>query len=121
MSGGDLPRVTSHLIPGTPPGSDLRIEVIEAAHSYIVRSERHGSVIAGIDFQNGPIPEKGVNGLTMESLLAICANRLDTFQRGPHACKSNELALFHIDAALQHLHGRTRERLARGVEGTMGL
>jgi hypothetical protein len=69
-------------------------------------------------FQNGPIPEAGVNGVTHEALLAIVADRLRSFQAGPYACRENALALTKIEEALHWLHHRTRARMARGVEGT---
>ena len=69
-------------------------------------------------FQNGPIPEVGVNGVTHEVLLAIVADRLRSFQGGPFACKANACALTHIEEAQHWLHQRTIERMRRGVEGT---
>lgn len=73
---------------------------------------------ATILFQNGPINEAGVNGLTHEVLLAIVADRLRSFQAGPYACKANEQALTHIEEAQHWLQSRTLERMRRGVEGT---
>lgn len=69
-------------------------------------------------FQNGTIPEMGVNGLTHEVLLAIVADRLRSFQTGPFACKANACALTHIEEAQHWLQQRTIERMRRGVEGT---
>lgn len=69
-------------------------------------------------FQNGPINEVGVNGLTQEVLLAIVADRLRSFQSGPFACKANACALTHIEEAQHWLQQRTLERMRRGVEGT---
>lgn len=69
-------------------------------------------------FQNGPIPECGVNGITQEVLLAIVADRLRSFQQGPFACKANACALTHIEEAQHWLQQRTIERMRRGVEGT---
>jgi len=69
-------------------------------------------------FQNGPIPENGVNGLTQEVLLEICADRLRSFQAGPYACRENALALTKIEEAQMWLHSRTLKRIQRGVEGT---
>ena len=69
-------------------------------------------------FQNGPIAEAGVNGVTHEALLAIVADRLRSFQKGPYSCKANACALTHIEEALQWLHSRTLERMRRNVEGT---
>lgn len=71
-----------------------------------------------IGFQNGPIKEKGVNGVTQEALLAIVTDRLRSFQAGPYACRENAIALTHIETAQMWLQKRTRDRLARGVEGT---
>lgn len=77
-----------------------------------------GLVDEVIFFQNGPIAEFGVNGLTHEVLLAIVADRLRSFQAGPYACKANACALTHIEEALHWLQQRTIERMRRGVEGT---
>lgn len=71
-----------------------------------------------IEFQNGPINEVGVNGLTHEALLAIVADRLRSFQKGPYACTANACALTHIEEAQHWLQQRTIERMRRGVEGT---
>lgn len=76
---------------------------------------QHRAVIL---FQNGPISEVGVNGLTHEALLAIVADRLRSFQKGPFSCKANACALTHIEEALHWLQQRTIERMRRGVEGT---
>lgn len=69
-------------------------------------------------FQNGPIPENGVNGITQEVLLAIIEDRLLCFQEGPFANEYNQRALDHVRAAMAELHARTKERMERGVEGT---
>lgn len=69
-------------------------------------------------FQNGPIAESGVNGITHEALLAILIDRLQSFQAGPYACRENALALTKLQEAQMWLLERTRGRMARGVEGT---
>jgi hypothetical protein len=130
--------VTDHLIDPTKVHSGLRITVMDepgsggANHRYVVgnydatsnpsldpdgidMAYPHATVIL---FQNGPIGEVGTNGITHEVLLAIVADRLKSFQAGPYACESNASALHHVEMALYHLQSRTRERLARGVEGT---
>lgn len=71
-----------------------------------------------IRFQNGPILEAGVNGISNEALLAIVEDRLLGFQSGQFACRENAVALTKIQEALMWLQKRTRDRLARGVEGT---
>jgi hypothetical protein len=74
--------------------------------------------VTRISFQNGPIAEAGVNGLTQEALLAIVADRLRSFQAGPYACPENGDALAAVEEAMACLHSRTKARMARGVEGT---
>lgn len=83
-------------------------------------TDRHGqpATHSTILFQNGPINEVGVNGVTHEALLAIVADRLRSFQQGPYACKANACALTHIEEAMHWLQQRTLERMRRGVEGT---
>ena len=70
-------------------------------------------------FQNGPIPANGVNGITVEALLAICADRLRCFQAGPFASADNGFALFNLEESMRWLQKRTLDRLNRGVEGTL--
>ena len=70
-----------------------------------------------VNFQNGPIKEAGVNGVTNEDLIAIVIDRLEGFQSGDFACKFNCDALKDLKDALLHLNGRTAERETRGVEG----
>ena len=69
-------------------------------------------------FQNGPIAEAGVNGLTHEALLAILIDRLECFQSGPYKCHENAMALASLEAAQEWLKSRTKQRVERGVEGT---
>ncbi len=69
-------------------------------------------------FQNGPIKEAGVNGITSEALIAICIDRLRSFQTGPYGCRENAIALTHFEEGLMWLQRRTVARIKRGVEGT---
>ena len=81
---------------------------------------RHGEPAkhATVLFQNGPIAEAGVNGVTHEALIAIVCDRLRSFQAGPYACRENALALTHLEDAQHWLQHRTLARMRRGVEGT---
>lgn len=72
-----------------------------------------------VKFQDGPVPEVGTNGLTLESLMGICAHRLEAFQNGSFPCKENAEALQHLQKAMDALHCRTLKRMARGVEGKL--
>ena len=71
-----------------------------------------------IQFQNGPINEVGFNGISNEALLAVLIDRMRGFQSGQFACRDNAIALTHLEEALMWLQKRTRDRMARGVEGT---
>lgn len=83
-------------------------------------TDRHGQPAehSTILFQNGPINEVGVNGVTHEALLAVVADRLRSFQSGPFACRENALALTKIEEAQHWLQQRTIRRMRAGVEGT---
>lgn len=78
------------------------------------KSSDHTTII----FQNGPIGEAGYNGGSIEALLAIVRDRLEGFQSGQYASDDNACALANVEAAMGWLQKRTRERIARGVEGT---
>jgi hypothetical protein len=106
-------RHTRVYVIGEPgPGGARRTYVIEGA------SCPEGCTVTGVlGFQDGPIQEAGVNGLHNEDLLAIVIDRLRGFQRGPFACRENELALTKCEQALMFLDARTADRVARGVEG----
>lgn len=90
-----------------------------ANHAYAIIGG--GVVPTHIRFQNGPIAEAGVNGITHEALLAILCDRMRGFQSGPYASADNAEALTHMEAAQTALQRRTKARMARGVEGTHAL
>lgn len=69
-------------------------------------------------FQNGPIQEVGFNGISNEALIAIVIDRMRGFQSGKFASRENAVALTNLEQALMWLQKRTRDRMARGVEGT---
>ncbi len=98
------------------PGAGGANHVYEVSGYSAAGSNGEGKTV--IAFQNGPINEVGVNGLTQEVLLAIVADRLRSFQAGKFACRENALALTKIEEAQHWLHSRTLARMNRGVEGT---
>lgn len=69
-------------------------------------------------FQKGPLKENACNGFTNEVLLAILIDRMQGFQAGPFASRDNAVALTNLEQAMMWLQKRTRDRMARGVEGT---
>ena len=80
--------------------------------------ELNASMCQRISFQNGPIKENDVNGVTNESLMAIVIDRLRGFQSGEFACRENAVALTKLEESLMWLKKRTQDRIVRGVEGT---
>lgn len=93
-----------------------------ACHDYSIgipaQDDHSTATMIPLRFQNGPINEVGVNGITHEALLAILIDRLQSFQKGPFAGRENAIALTHLEDAQHWLQHRTRARMARGVEGT---
>jgi hypothetical protein len=95
-----------------------------ASHQYLMYHPYeggHSEKCQQLDFQNGPIGEVGINGITNEVLLAIVIDRLEGFQSSKYACVENANALGCLDRALAELESRTKKREARGVEGTHQL
>ena len=101
-----------------------------ANHEYEISSvdpvksgNENGWMTAGmrIIFQNGPIKAVGINGIHNEDLIAIVIDRLRGFESGDFACSENATALKSLENALFELNYRTKQREARGVEGTHEL
>ena len=124
--------ITSHKVNGL--NDALQIQVLDepgaggANHKYAVYGfHTKDNPSAGgdndetrclVQFQNGPIAEAGVNGISNEALLAIVEHRLLGFQSGEFACRENAVALTKLQEALMWLQKRTTDRMRRGVEGT---
>lgn len=72
-----------------------------------------------VQWQRGPIAER-FNGATPEGGIIIRAviSRLEQFQAGPLRCQENSDAISLLNAALNCLDARTRDRYRRGVMGT---
>ncbi len=119
-------QLTDHIVSGDQ-AVQLQIEVTDepgaggANHEYLVMAPPSPTKDVNawrVSFQNGPIKESGVNGITQEALLAITIDRLRSFQSGPYSCRENAIALTHCEEALMWLQRRTVARIKRGVEGT---
>lgn len=119
-------QIRDHIVEGDSANHQVTINVMDepgqggACHQYKISWLNKAGLTENvlIEFQNGPIKEVGVNGLTGEALLAIQIDRLRSFQAGPFASQFNGAALMECEKSLQHLQRRTKERIARGVEGT---
>lgn len=102
--------------------------VTSAPHRYVVEGFNAGTNPEYADgesqnecvilFQNGVVPEVGVNGVTNEIIVDILIHRLEGFQSGKFACPENERALEGLRAAKQAFLDRTQGRQQRQVEGT---
>src|SRR4051812_15043740 len=101
--------VYHHVVKGDT-ASQLKIQVVDepgqggACHEYRITTDSIGGGKSlnecRISFQNGPIKENGVNGISQEALLAIVLDRLESFQNGPYACDANKMALIGVQTAL---------------------
>ena len=74
-----------------------------------------------IHFQEGPIKEVGVYGVSNEDLIIMVVCRLDHFQNSAYKCEENAKAIEHLNAALDALSERTNKRNVRCVEGTSAI
>ena len=75
-------------------------------------------LLARIHFQEGPIKEKGVNGINNEDVIVMVIRRLQGFQDSPFSCRENAMAITKLEEALLWLRKRTMGRESRGVVGT---
>lgn len=75
-------------------------------------------LLSKVDFQEGPIKEKGINGVNNEDLIAMVLKRLESFQQTKFKCRENEQAINKLEEALMWLRKRTVGREQRGIEGT---
>ena len=67
--------------------------------------------------QNGPIKEHGVNGCQVDTIIETAKKILEGLD-AKFPSEYNKLAINKLDMALSHLGERTKDREARGVEGT---
>jgi len=91
------------------------------SHVYRLRVGAQGEHFSSdqeIEFQNGPLQEAGLNGISDEALLAIVIDRLEGFQTAKYHSRYNALAITKLEEAMHWLNARTTDRQKRGVEGT---
>jgi hypothetical protein len=70
-----------------------------------------------IKFQCGPIKEVGANGCQVDDILNVLITRLKGFDKGPFRSRENSVAITKLEEAQMWLERRTKNRVARGVEG----
>src|SRR5207247_8222437 len=75
-----------------------------------------------IAWQCGPLAVDGArrepNGAFVEDVIQAVIGRLEAYQRSEFRCQENENALANLQRAAWELDQRTKNRIARGVEGT---
>lgn len=76
----------------------------------ILDGEAIANILCSINFQDGHPDVHGRNGVTLETLLAVCHDRLTCFQAAAFPCEQNAEAIQHIERALEALKDRTREQ-----------
>lgn len=103
-------------ITGEPISRELNNKLIDPkiAHIHI----REAANLIEVSLQDGPIGEGGRNGCTIESLIEVAKVIIEDFNNKV-PCRENALAITKLDEAIHSLAARTRDRKARGVEGTM--
>lgn len=92
-----------------------------AYNEYAVISNNTGEIVAEVKFQEGPIKEVGVNGVSNEDLILMVIDRLESFQDSEYKCEENEAAIANLYGAILNLQSRTKKREQRGVEGTSNV
>jgi hypothetical protein len=87
-------------------------------HKYSI-TDKSGNVLCEINFQHGPVLERGVNGIQHLELLQVIQHRLDTLQQGLFPSPVNDVACGFVGAVIASEQTRTRRRTIAGVEGKM--
>lgn len=93
-----------------------------AHHAYVVydkaslEKDEDSELIANICFQKGARNmDNPSRGVIDSDLLEMVKHRLEAFQEGSFANVYNEMALYHVTAALEALNQRVESRIARNV------
>ena len=72
-----------------------------------------------ITWQEGAIPDHGVNGAFVEDALEVVRDRIALLNEGEFRCRENSLAITAIEEAMNWCVRRRLNRLNEGVQGTM--
>ena len=94
---------------GDPAGGAFHVKypAADGIHTWLLQGR----------WQSGPVAENGVNGVGVENLLLIAADRLRFYQNSRFSCAENADALESVERALERLRARTARREGAGVEG----
>jgi len=86
---------------------------------YTPQATANRSQFISVQFQEGPIPEVGVNGCHIEDVIQVAIDRIRSLNVPPLNCRENSLAITHLEEAQNWLMRRTLDRVNRSVEGSM--
>ena len=81
--------------------------------------ERVSRQFLSVTWQKGLPSETGINGCRVDDVLALAAEKLQSYQDGPLSCEENGEALRAIETALGAMSARRRRRIEQGVLNTM--
>lgn len=95
-----------------------RVEWNHPVGNFIEINDAHSAITFKI--QNGPVKKKGINGCQVDQLLETARLMLDGLNKKVPA-KETACAITKIEEAMMWLEKRTKDRTARGVEGTNNL
>lgn len=69
-----------------------------------------------VKWQDGNVPDNGVNGATIEDVIEVARERIAELN-AKFPCRENSLAITKLEEATHWLEARTKDRIKRGVEG----
>lgn len=90
-------------IPGDPVR--LLVNVLDqpmdgASSDYVFQRESDGANLGNLHFHHGEISEiNDVNGVSMETVIGVLIDRLETLQKSPFADRQYEMALKRLNEA----------------------
>jgi hypothetical protein len=91
-------------------GKDVELEQI---FTFI---NENGLKNLSLQFQDGAIGEVGINGVQWTELLMVALAILQKFNKN-FPCRENSITITKIEEAIMWQESRTKNRIARGVEG----
>jgi hypothetical protein len=69
-----------------------------------------------LTWQDGTVPEVGVNGCQVNDVLDVVIERLRELNKA-FPCRENSISITKLEEAVMWQNARTQNRVAQGVEG----
>lgn len=95
-----------------------RVEWKQPAQNFIEINDSYNAITFKI--QDGPVKKKGVNGCQVDHIIETAKLMLEGLHKKV-AAKETACAITKLEEAIMWLEKRTKDRIARGVEGTNNL